>query len=209
MSLPNPPYVNDNLGSPFAGDTTLGVERVQPLLHLFNGDLCYANLATDRVRAWSDFWNNNTRSARGRPWMPAAGNHENEAGNGPIGYEAYQTYFELPSQPGQTQTTRGLWYAYTVGALRFISLANDDVCYQDGGDGYVRGYSHGDQRTWLERELATTRRDRSIDWIVVCTHQVVISTADKFNGADLGIRQQWIPLFDTYGVDLASPVHRT
>ena len=28
--------------------------------------------------------------------MPAAGNHENELGNGPIGYRAYQTYFALP-----------------------------------------------------------------------------------------------------------------
>lgn len=33
-------------------------------------------------------------------------------------------------------------------------------------------------------------------------HQVVISTADKFNGADLGIRETWVPLFDKYGVDL-------
>ena len=33
-------------------------------------------------------------------------------------------------------------------------------------------------------------------------HQVAISTADKFNGADLGIRQEWLPLFDQYGVDL-------
>jgi len=31
-TLPNPPYVNDNLGSPAAGDTTLGVERLQPRL---------------------------------------------------------------------------------------------------------------------------------------------------------------------------------
>jgi phosphodiesterase/alkaline phosphatase D-like protein len=36
-------YVNDNLGSPAGADTTLGVERLQPLFHLFNGDLCYAN----------------------------------------------------------------------------------------------------------------------------------------------------------------------
>jgi len=38
--------------------------------------------------------------------------------------------------------------------------------------------------------------------VVICMHQVVISTADKFNGADLGLRQEWVPLFDTYGVDL-------
>lgn len=63
-ALPGPPFVNDNLGSPAAGDTTAGVESLAPLLHLFNGDLCYANPATDRVRTWSDFWNNDTRSAR-------------------------------------------------------------------------------------------------------------------------------------------------
>ncbi|NJC68634.1 metallophosphoesterase family protein [Planosporangium thailandense] len=202
VSIPNPPYVNDNLGSPAAADTTAGVERVQPLFHLFNGDLCYANLATDRVRTWSDFWDNNTRSARNRPWMPAAGNHENERGNGPIGYAAYQTYFQLPAAAGQTDVTRGLWYAFTVGSVRVISVANDDVCYQDGGDTYVRGYSGGAQKAWLEGELARSRKDPDVDWVVVCMHQVAISTADKFNGADLGIRQEWLPLFDKYGVDL-------
>ena len=202
VTLPSPPYVNDNLGSPAASDTTAGVERVQPLLHLFNGDLCYANLADDRVRTWSDFWENNSRSARHRPWMPAAGNHENELGNGPIGYAAYQTYFGLPRQPGQTPVTQGLWYAFTVGSVRFISLANDDVCLQDAGNSYVHGYSGGAQKAWLERELKATRASTDIDWIVVCMHQVAISTAYAANGSDLGIREEWLPLFDRYGVDL-------
>jgi Purple acid Phosphatase, N-terminal domain/Calcineurin-like phosphoesterase len=202
VTLPNPVYVNDNLGSPAAGDTTLGVERLRPLFHLLNGDLCYANIADDRVRTWWDFWENNSRSARNRPWMPAAGNHENELGNGPIGYQAYQTYFSLPPSADQTDVTRGLWYAFTVGAMRVISIANDDICYQDGGNSYVRGYSKGAQKAWLEKELAATRGNRDIDWIVVCMHQVAISTVDKFNGADLGIRQEWVPLFDKYGVDL-------
>lgn len=195
-------WANDNLGSPAAGDTTGGVERVQPMFHLFNGDLCYANLATDRIRTWWDFWANNSRSARNRPWMPSAGNHENELGNGPIGYAAYQTYFQVPEASGQTEVTRGLWYSFTVGAVRVISLANDDVCYQDGGNSYVRGYSGGAQKAWLEKELAAARSNRDIDWIVVCMHQVAISTANNFNGADLGVRQEWVPLFDKYGVDL-------
>jgi hypothetical protein len=202
VTLQNTTYINDNLGSPAAGDTTLGVERVRPLFHLFNGDLCYANLAHDRVRTWWDFWNNNTRSARNRPWMPSPGNHENELGNGPIGYQAYQTYFSLPPAEGQTDVTHGLWYAFTAGPLRVIAIANDDIVYQDGGDSYVRGYSGGAQKAWLEKELAAAHADKSIDWLVVCMHQVAISTADKFNGADLGIRQEWLPLFDKYGVDL-------
>jgi 3',5'-cyclic AMP phosphodiesterase CpdA len=202
VTIRNPPYVNDNLGSPAAGDTTLGVERLNPLFHLFNGDLCYANLAEDRVRTWWDFWDNNSRSARKRPWMPSAGNHENELGNGPIGYQAYQTYFSVPEVAGQTEVTRGLWYAFTAGSMRVISIANDDICYQDGGNSYVRGYSQGAQKAWLEKELAAARSDYDVDWIVVCMHQVAISTADMFNGADLGIREEWVPLFDKYGVDL-------
>jgi hypothetical protein len=202
MGMPNPPYVNDNLGSPAAGDTTLGVERLQPLFHLFNGDLCYANLADDRVRTWWDFWENNSRSARNRPRMPSPGNHENELGNGPIGYQAYQTYFSVPESAGQTDLTRGLWYAFTAGSVRVISIANDDVAYQDGGNTYVRGYSSGAQKVWLEQELTAARRHSAIDWVVVCMHQVAISTADKFNGADLGIREEWVPLFDRHGVDL-------
>jgi hypothetical protein len=202
VTIPNPPYVNDNLGSPAAGDTTLGVEQLQPLFHLFNGDLCYANIANDRVRTWWDFWENNSRSARKRPWMPSAGNHENELGNGPIGYQAYQTYFSVPESAGQTDVTRGLWYAFTAGSVRVLSIANDDVAYQDGGNSYVRGYSEDTQKAWLEKELSAARGDHDVDWIVVCMHQVAISTADKFNGADLGIREEWVPLFDKYGVDL-------
>jgi hypothetical protein len=191
VTIQNPPFVNDNLGSPAAGDTTLGVERVKPLC-----------LAEDRVRTWWDFWSNNSRSARQRPWMPSPGNHENELGNGPIGYQAYQTYFSVPESPGQTDVTRGLWYAFTAGSMRVISIANDDICYQDGGNSYVRGYSHGAQKAWLEKQLAAARSDHDIDWIVVCMHQVAISTVDMFNGADLGIREEWVPLFDKYGVDL-------
>jgi 3',5'-cyclic AMP phosphodiesterase CpdA len=202
VTLPNPPFVNDNLGGPAGADTTLGVERLRPAFHLFNGDLCYANLSEDRVRTWWDFWSNNSRSARNRPWMPSPGNHENELGNGPIGYQAYQTYFALPHAAGQTDVTRGLWYSFTAGSVRVISIANDDVAYQDGGNSYVRGYSNGAQKAWLERELAAARRDRAIDWIVICMHQVAISSVDKFNGADLGIRQEWLPLFDKYAVDL-------
>jgi len=197
----SPIWVNDNLGSPAGADTVVGIERIAPLFHLINGDLCYANLATDRIRTWSDWFTNTSRSARFRPWMPAAGNHENELGNGPIGYGAYQSYFAVPTNDGDTET-RGLWYAFTAGSVRVISLSNDDVCYQDGGNTYVRGYSGGAQKRWLERELRTTRANRDIDWVVVVMHQTVISTADKFNGADRGIREEWIPLFDQYGVDL-------
>jgi hypothetical protein len=194
-------FGSDNRGSPAAGDITSAVERAAPLFNLVNGDLCYANLSGDRVRTWSDWFENNSRSARYRPWMPAAGNHENELGNGPVGFSAYQAYFALPDS-GSDPELRGLWYAFTAGSVRVISLNNDDICYQDGGNFYVRGYSGGAQKRWLEQELERTRSDNSIDWVVVCMHQTAVSTADRANGADLGIREDWLPLFDRFEVDL-------
>ncbi|HKI39092.1 MAG: metallophosphoesterase family protein [Mycobacterium sp.] len=199
--LPDGRYGTDNIGSPAAADTTLAIERLAPLFNLVNGDLCYANLARDRVRTWSDWFANNTRSARHRPWMPAAGNHENELGNGPVGYGAYQTYFTVPDS-GAGPELRGLWYSFSAGSVRVISLNNDDVAFQDGGNFYVHGYSGGEQKRWLAAELDAARRDPGIDWVVVCMHQTAVSTADKANGADLGIREEWLPLFDQYRVDL-------
>jgi hypothetical protein len=186
-----------------------------------NGDLSYANISDAPMATWASYFTNIMRSARHRPWMPAAGNHENEVGNGPQGYLSYQTRFELPGN-GSAEFG-GNWYAFTAGTVRVLSINNDDVCLQDGAfstyrrdhvpgyaergyDPYVRGYSRGRQRAWLEAELATAREDGEIDWIVVCMHQVAMSSA-RLNGADLGIRQEFLPLFDTYGVDLVVAGH--
>jgi hypothetical protein len=190
----------DANSTPATKDIVTGIETVAPLFHLLNGDLCYANLDVDRVRTWNNFFTNNTRSARFRPWMPAAGNHEIEKQNGPIGLAAYQAYFQLPSTETDPELA-GLWYSFTAGSVRVIVLQNDDNCLQDGGDVYISGYSGGRQLAWLERELAAARKSRDIDWVVVAMHQVMISTSDA-NGADLGLRQKYGPLFDKYGVDL-------
>jgi hypothetical protein len=221
QSIPAPVGLGLGPSTANAGYIVPAVEILDPLFHLFNGDLCYANVSDDPVATWTSFFANDTRSAANRPWMPAAGNHENEVGNGPQGYLSYQTRFELPDNG--SPEFRGNWYAFTVGSIRVISLNNDDVCLQDGafsayrrdhvptyvsnGDNpYIMGYSSGLQRQWLEHELASARRSDDIDWIIVCMHQVSMSSA-HFNGADLGIRREWLPLFDQYGVDLVLTGH--
>ncbi|HSV66860.1 MAG TPA: metallophosphoesterase family protein [Mycobacteriales bacterium] len=220
-----PAPVGQGLGpsSPNAGFIVDAVEALDPLFHLVNGDLCYANVSDDPVATWQRFFANNMRSARARPWMPCAGNHENEVGNGPQGMLGYQTRFALPNNGSGEPAFVGNWYAFTVGSVRVVSINNDDVCVQDGGfsafrrdhvpgyaarglDPYVRGYSGGAQRAWLEATLADARAADDIDWIVVCMHQVAMSSA-HFNGADLGVREQFLPLFDRYGVDLVLAGH--
>jgi len=206
--------------TPNAGYIVDAVEANDPLFHLLNGDLCYANVSDDPVATWRSFFSNNMRSARNRPWMPSAGNHENEMGNGPQGMDAYRNWFWLPEN-GQPSDWQGNWYTFRVGNVGVVSLNNDDVCIQAGSfvkyrldnnkstqhrQDYLRGYSNGAQKAWLEHTLSDLRGDEDIDWIVVCMHQVAMSSA-HFNGADLGIRQEWLPLFDRYGVDLVVAGH--
>jgi len=210
QSVPNVTWQPDGNGgytsvlnanaTPASVDVVTGVEKVNPLFHLLNGDLCYANLDPDRVRTWNSFFANNTRSARYRPWMPAAGNHEIEKQNGALGLGAYQTYFTVPSTETDDEL-KGLWYSFTAGSVHVISLQNDEVALQDGGDVYIHGYSGGRQRAWLEQDLQKARASKDIDWVVVFMHQVMLSSADA-NGCDLGIRAAWGPLFDKYEVDL-------
>jgi 3',5'-cyclic AMP phosphodiesterase CpdA len=175
----------DANSTPATKDIVTGIETVAPLFHLLNGDLCYANLDVDRVRTWNNFFTNNTRSARFRPWMPAAGNHEIEKQNGPIGLAAYQGYFRLPSTETDAELA-GLWYSFTVGSVHVIVL-------QDGGDVYISGYSGGRQLAWLQQELAAARSSRDVDWVVVAMHQVMVSSSGA-NGVDLRLRAKYGPL---------------
>ncbi len=220
-SIPAPVGLGLGPNSPNASFVVDAVESLDPLFHLANGDLCYGNSTDQPVATWTSYFANITRSASFRPWMPALGNHENESGNGPYGHLSYLTRFELPGNG--TRDFPGSWYAFTVGSMLVVSLSNDDVCLQDAGfssyrrdqvpgydaravDPYIRGYSRGLQGRWLERVLSAARQSDDIDWIVVCMHQVAMSSA-HFNGADLGVRQHWLPLFDAYGVDLVLAGH--
>jgi hypothetical protein len=203
------------------------VESFQPLFHLLNGDLCYGDQnPTTQPAVWRDFGGNVQNSAAYRPWMPCPGNHEIEFGNGPQGLASYLTRFTLPDNrlPG----FGGHWYSFQVGSVLFVSLNADDVVYQDAGafvtgpeplelataapiepgtSFCIRGYSGGAQTAWLERVLAQARRDPSVDWVIAQMHQCAASSSATGNGSDLGIRREWLPLFDRYQVDLVLNGH--
>ncbi|MBL7492369.1 metallophosphoesterase family protein [Frankia sp. AgB1.9] len=177
------------------------LDRHDPLFNLVIGDLTYASLRQDPAQAWADWFRMIAPSARRRPWMPVAGNHESERGMGRFGLTPYQAYFASPPNDAGPDY-EGLWYAFTVGRARFVMLFGEDVCYQDHGEVYLHGFSEGRQTAWLERTLRDARADDAIDWVIVGVHQVAMSTAAYHNGGDLGLRAAWLPLFDRYQVDL-------
>ena len=123
----------------------------QPVVHLLNGDICYANLDySNHVGVWRDFFVNLQASAQSVPWMPCLGNHEIEwgthAGTSPHnssgnvfndvnGYRTYLSRFALPDNG--ISGYHGNFYSFQVGTVLFISLDADDVIYQDGGSYYA------------------------------------------------------------------------
>jgi hypothetical protein len=229
LATPNP---GDNWQAAYAVGA---VETFQPLFHLLNGDLAYADLTpgglnpNDWAQVWRDFGNNVQASAANRPWLPVPANHELELGHGEQGLASYLTRYMLP--PNEVDGLDGRWYAFRVGTALFVCLSGDDVAFSGAGaftagpapllpdpstgdppaaagtPRSVRGYSGGAQTRWLESTLAAARADASLDWIVVQLHQCACSSAPTGDGSDLGVRREWLPLFDTYEVDLVLSGH--
>jgi hypothetical protein len=120
------------------------VENLEPLFHLLNGDLCYADKETitstggtttaqgaqPSPEVWRDFGLNTQRSAANRPWMPCIGNHEAELDNGPHGYASFNSRYFLPDNGTRFA---GNFYSFQVGSVVFVALDANDVCYQGGG----------------------------------------------------------------------------
>jgi hypothetical protein len=113
------------LSYPQARFAVMAVERFQPLFHLLNGDLSYADLNPfSQPEVWSDFANNVQISAANRPWMPCPANHEIEFYTGPQGIGSYLSRFLLPDNG---TSFPGRWYSFRVGSVFFISLDGNDV----------------------------------------------------------------------------------
>jgi Purple acid Phosphatase, N-terminal domain/Calcineurin-like phosphoesterase len=234
-------------GAENAGQTAYAVaavETFQPLFHLLNGDLAYADPSSGPAdpavfaHTWRDFGQSVQASAAHRPWLPVPGNHALELGLGEQGLAAFLAWYALP--PNGVTGLEGRWYAFRVGTALFVCLSGDDVAYSSSGDYFGQsapaavtaepgplpaqpaggpptaadggrtadsGYSAGAQTRWLELTLAAARADSSIDWIIVQLHQCACSSAPDDSGSDLGIRRAWLPLFDTYEVDLVLSGH--
>jgi hypothetical protein len=182
LATPNPRQASFSAQSAYA---VAAVETFQPLFHLLNSDLAdggAAWAAQQQVRR--DLGNNVQASAANRPWMPVPGDQGVE----------YLARYSLPTN-GLPEFA-GRWYEFRIGTVAFICLSGDDVAYPGAR------YSGGAQTRWLEATLAAARRDSSIDWIVVGLHQCACSSSRGGSGPGLGIRREWLPLFDRYEVDL-------
>jgi hypothetical protein len=171
------------------------VEAFQPLFHLLNGDQAAAGPGPAAApHASREFANNLQASAAYRPWLPVPADHGTEPADRERALGHYLARYSLPGNG--VAGFEGRWYGFRVGTAAFLCLSGDDA---------RSGYSGGAQTRWLEAALAAARGDASIDWVVVQLHQCACASSPAVEDGDdagPGIRQQWLPLFDRYEVDL-------
>lgn len=120
----------------------------------------------------------------------AIGNHE-------LNSENYYKNFCNPD------TNHENYYSFTYGNCFFIFLDNPRAAYPDKI--YYTDYTSGsDQYKWLEAELSSNEATSS-DWLIVISHvpSYVAGSQEFF----IGCKENLVPLFEKYGVDLSISGH--
>jgi Calcineurin-like phosphoesterase/Purple acid Phosphatase, N-terminal domain len=184
---------------------TLG--RLAPRFHLLAGDLCYADSSGQGGPGdvfdpgqW-DYWlDQNDPLASHLPWMIAPGNHEMEPGFATHGYAGMLGRIAIG---GTSPLAVPVASTFRYSSVGFVGLDSNDVSYEIPAN---RGWTQGQQTSWLDSTLATLRADPTIDFIVAYMHASPYSTSDA-HGSEGGIREEWVPLFDKYEVDLVISGH--
>jgi acid phosphatase type 7 len=161
------------------------LKRLRPDLVLHTGDVVYpAGQERHYDRRFFTPYRNLIKTV---PLFPVLGNHDVRKGNG----AAFLENFHPPlGSPGSTKR----YYSFDWGNTHFVAL--DSELYH--GD---RGSNPEEQRDFLERDLATTRKH----WRIVFLHRSPYGSSR--HGGDEKVREDLEPLFAKHGVDLVFSGH--
>ncbi|MEV0221722.1 metallophosphoesterase family protein [Streptomyces sp. NPDC050704] len=181
-----------------------------PAFHLHAGDIAYADPAGQGKsadsgfdsRVWDQFLAQTESVAKQVPWMVSYGNHDMEAWYSPNGYGGEEARFTLPDNGPDKKHLPGV-YSFTHGNTAVISLDANDISFEIPAN---LGLSGGTQTKWLEAQLKKYRAADHIDFVVVFFHHCAYCTATA-HASEGGVRQEWVPLFEKYTVDLVINGH--
>ncbi|CAM5583496.1 purple acid phosphatase family protein [Streptomyces canus] len=181
-----------------------------PAFHLHAGDIAYADPAGQGKsadtgfdsRVWDQFLAQTESVAKSVPWMVSYGNHDMEAWYSPNGYGGEEARFTLPDNGPDKAHLPGV-YSFVHGNTAIISLDPNDVSFEIPAN---LGISGGTQTTWFEGQLKKYRAAKDIDFIIVFFHHCAYCTSTA-HASEGGVRQEWVPLFDKYTVDLVINGH--
>ncbi|MFJ9004465.1 fibronectin type III domain-containing protein [Streptomyces canus] len=181
-----------------------------PAFHLHAGDIAYADPAGQGKsadtgfdsRVWDQFLAQTEAVAKSVPWMVSYGNHDMEAWYSPNGYGGEEARFTLPDNGPDKAHLPGV-YSFVYGNTAVISLDPNDVSFEIPAN---LGISGGTQTTWFEGQLKKYRAAKDIDFIIVFFHHCAYCTSTA-HASEGGVRQEWVPLFEKYTVDLVINGH--
>lgn len=179
----------------YIGDTQKNPKQVGKMLeaadsrhpetafYMIGGDLVDVG---DSRNAWDSFMASVGKVFFRKPVAPAMGNHDfGYLNRGPAIYNAY---FAVPDRDREhPDTVRN--YSFGYGKARFIIVNNLDF---------------STQTEWLEKELKEAG-DRGDAFKIVMFHFPVYGP--RVNRENAVAQNQWVPLFDKYGVDLVLAGH--
>ncbi|KUO01937.1 purple acid phosphatase family protein [Streptomyces caeruleatus] len=181
-----------------------------PAFHLHAGDIAYADPSGAGKtadtgfdsRVWDQFLAQTESVAKSVPWMVSFGNHDMEAWYSPNGYGGEEARFTLPDNGPDKKHLPGV-YSFVYGNTAIISLDPNDVSFEIPAN---LGLSGGTQTTWFEAQLKKYRAAHDIDFVIVFFHHCAYCTSTA-HASEGGVRQEWVPLFEKYHVDLVINGH--
>ncbi|MET8222941.1 purple acid phosphatase family protein [Streptomyces sp. NPDC004082] len=181
-----------------------------PAFHLHAGDIAYADPAGQGKsadtgfdsRTWDQFLAQTESVAKQVPWMVSYGNHDMEAWYSPNGYGGEEARWQLPENGPDKANLPGV-YTFTHGNTAVISLDANDISFEIPAN---LGISGGTQTKWLEAQLKKYRAAKDIDFVVVFFHHCAYCTSTA-HASEGGVRDEWVPLFEKYTVDLVINGH--
>ncbi len=184
------------------------VAATAPRFHLLAGDLCYADSTgeggigdTFDSSRWDAWLRQNGPVTASMPWMCAIGNHEMEPGFADHGYAGVLARVPIG---GVSPIDLPVVSSFRVGTVGFVALDSNDVSYAIP---HNRGWTAGRQTAWLESQLASLRTgENPVEFIVAYMHHSPYCTS-TVHASEGGIRDEWVPLFDRYSVDLVIAGH--
>ena len=133
------------------------------------------------------------------PMMSTLGNHDIVNAPGENFQMPYPIFYKLFTEP-----VANLDYSFNYGNVHFVSVFSG-YAHKAVEEGVLRYADGSPEKIWLEQDLATARKTKGIDWIIVFTHYPLHS----FGWSNVKEWKERItPILDKYNVDLSLSGHR-
>lgn len=129
-------------------------------------------------------------------------------GNHDLMTERGTPYFEALHLPRNNPAGTEAYYSFDYGQAHFIAL-NANQTTQDLTSGVQRQVDQA-MAAWLEADLQRVARDPEVVWKIVFFHQPPYTSGphgQEPNSVGQLMRQQFVPVFERYGVDLVLTGH--